>query len=74
MQKSSSLSYLNEDFHSIVRFGDCSIMDVMEKGNINIKIENDFMETIFNVFYVSNLKSNLLSAGQLLEKYYVITT
>ena len=31
------------------------------------------METISNILYVPNLKSNLLSAGQLEEKGYVIT-
>ena len=34
---------------------------------------NGFVETIFNVFYVPHLKSNLLSVGQLQEKGYVIT-
>ena len=34
---------------------------------------NGFVETIFNVFYVPYLKSNLLSVGQLQEKGYVIT-
>lgn len=32
----SSFSYLNENFHSTVSFGDCSTVDVMGKGDINI--------------------------------------
>nr|KYP72576.1 Retrovirus-related Pol polyprotein from transposon TNT 1-94 [Cajanus cajan] len=68
----SSFSYLNENFHSTVSFGDCSTMKVMGKGDIKIKTKNGFVETISNVFYVPDLKSNLLSAGQLQEKGYEI--
>ena len=66
-------SYLNEGFHSTVSFGNCSIVRVMGKGDIEIRTKNDFVETISNVLYVPDLKSNLLSAGQLQEKGYVIT-
>ncbi|KAL5571277.1 hypothetical protein UlMin_020874 [Ulmus minor] len=69
----SSFSYLNEGFHSTVSFGDCSTVKVTGKGDINIRTKNGFVETISNVFYVPDLKSNLLSAGQLQEKGYVIT-
>nr|CAN76821.1 hypothetical protein VITISV_017285 [Vitis vinifera] len=60
-------------FHSTVSFGDCSTVNVMGKGDINIRTKNGFVETISNVFYVPDLKSNLLSAGQLQEKGYIIT-
>ncbi|KAH7576009.1 hypothetical protein JRO89_XS02G0275300 [Xanthoceras sorbifolium] len=46
-------------------FGDCSTVSVMGKGDIQIKTRNGYIETISNVFYVPDLKSNLLSAGQL---------
>ncbi|KAL6322426.1 hypothetical protein AAG906_008081 [Vitis piasezkii] len=69
----SSFCFLNEGFRSIVSFGDCSIVNVMGKGDINIRTKNGFVETISNVFYVPDLKSNLLSAGQLQEKGYIIT-
>lgn len=69
----SLLSHLDESFHSTVSFDDCSNINIMEKCDINIKIKNGFVETISNVYYVPNLKSNLLSAGQLQEKGYVIT-
>lgn len=69
----SLFSYLNEDFHSTVSFGDYSTVKVMGKGDINIRAKNGFVETISNVFYVPDLKSSLLSAGQLQEKAYVIT-
>lgn len=47
-------------------------MDVMGKGDIKSRTKNGFVEKIANVLYVPNLKSNLLSAGQLQEKglYY----
>ena len=45
----------------------------MGKGDVKIKTKNGFVETISNVLYAPDLKSNLLSAGQLQEKGYVIT-
>eukprot|EP00257_Ricinus_communis_P019757 XP_015578839.1 uncharacterized protein LOC107261771 [Ricinus communis] len=59
-----------QGFHSTVSFGDCSTVNVMGKGDIKIRTKNGFIETISNVFYVPDLKSNLLSAGQLQEKCY----
>lgn len=69
----SSFSYLNEDFHSTMSFGDSSSIEAMEKGDIKIKTKNVFVETISNVMHAPALKSNLLSAGPLQEKGYVIT-
>ncbi|KAK2989971.1 hypothetical protein RJ640_004134 [Escallonia rubra] len=43
------------------------------KGDVKIRTKNGFVETISNVLYVPDLKSNLLSAGQLQEKGYIIT-
>ena len=50
MEVSLLFSYLNERFHSTVIFGDCSIVKVMGKGDINIRTKNGFEETISNVF------------------------
>ncbi|KAJ8748026.1 hypothetical protein K2173_010186 [Erythroxylum novogranatense] len=69
----SSFSFLNEDFNSTVSFGDCYTVNVMGKGDVKIKTKNGFVETISNLLYVPSLKSDLLSAGQLQEKGYVIT-
>lgn len=69
----SLFSYLNEDFRSTVSFGDCSTVNVMGKGDINIRTKNGFIEKISNVFFVPDFKSNLLSVVQLQEKGYVIT-
>ncbi|CAL2228257.1 unnamed protein product [Prunus armeniaca] len=69
----SSFINLNESFHTVVSFGDKSTVKVMGKGDIQIKTKNDFIETISNVFYIPDLKTNLLSAGQLQDKGYRIT-
>ena len=45
----------------------------MGKGDVKIKNKSGFVETISNVVYAPDLKSNLLSAGQLQEKGYVNT-
>ncbi|KAH7565083.1 hypothetical protein JRO89_XS09G0128800 [Xanthoceras sorbifolium] len=63
----------NEPPESDVCFGDCSTVSVMGKGDIQIKTRNGYVETISDIFYIPDLKSNLLSAGQLQEKGYIIT-
>ena len=63
----SSFSYLNTYFLCIVSFVDCSTVNVLGQGDIKIKTKNGLVETISNVFYVHDLKSNLLSAGQFVE-------
>jgi hypothetical protein len=69
----SLFSHLNEEFHTTVSFGDHSKVNVMGKGDIQIRTKKDTIETIPNVFYIPDLKSNLLSLGQLQEKGYVTT-
>lgn len=68
----SSFIYLNEDFNSTISFGDNSTVNALGKGDIEIRTKNGFVETISDVLYVPDLKSNLLSAGQLQEKGYEI--
>ncbi|KAH7571431.1 hypothetical protein JRO89_XS04G0051600 [Xanthoceras sorbifolium] len=60
---------------SDIRYVDtgCSNHMCGSKGDIQIKTRNGYVETISNVFYVPDLKSNLLSASQLQEKGYLIT-
>nr|XP_034931745.1 uncharacterized protein LOC118062152 [Populus alba] len=69
----SFFSNLNEEFHTTVSFGDHSKVDVMGKGDIQIRTKKNTIETISNVFYIPDLKSNLLSLGQLQKKGYVTT-
>ena len=42
------------------------------KGNVLIRLKNGEHQFISNVYYVPNMKSNILSLGQLLEKGYDI--
>ncbi|PON46342.1 hypothetical protein PanWU01x14_252290 [Parasponia andersonii] len=66
----SFFSYLNEDYRTTVSFGDHSKINVMRKGDVQIKNNSDSIEIMSNVFYVPDLKSNLLSLGKLQEKGY----
>lgn len=58
---------LNEKFKHSVKLGNNSRMEVAGKGNIKLLL-NGMMSTITEVYYVPELKNNLLSVGQLQEK------
>ena len=61
---------LDESFHSKVKFVYESTKPVMGKGKILIKLKTGDHKYVADVFYVPDIKSNLLSIGQLLEKGY----
>ncbi|GKV49915.1 hypothetical protein SLEP1_g56638 [Rubroshorea leprosula] len=61
---------LDESYRSKVKFADESTLPVMGKGRILIKLKNGDHNYISDVFYVPDMKSNLLSLGQLLERGY----
>ncbi|GMI66347.1 hypothetical protein HRI_000304000 [Hibiscus trionum] len=65
-------SELDEAFRSTVSFGDNSKVSVMGKGNVKIHTNENTTQVISNVFFVPDLKTNLLSVGQLQEKGYEI--
>jgi len=44
----------------------------MGKGDIKLHMKNNIVHTISSVFYIPDLKSNLISLGQLQEKGYII--
>ncbi|KAI5406878.1 hypothetical protein KIW84_053229 [Lathyrus oleraceus] len=67
-----AFSDLDESFRSTVKFGDNSTVSVMGKGTIGIHTKKDYVQTISNVLFVPDLKTNLLSVGQLQEKGYGI--
>ncbi|KAK2988354.1 hypothetical protein RJ640_001539 [Escallonia rubra] len=55
-----------------ITFGDMSKIPVKGKGKILIKLKNVGHQFISNVYYVLEMKANILSMGQLLEKGYEI--
>ena len=68
-----SLFYdLDETFRETMKLGNNSCMSVMGKRDIKFHMKNNIMQTITSVFYVPDLKSNLISMGQLQERGYII--
>ena len=63
---------LNESVSRNVSFTDDSKFPVKGKGSILIRIKDGRHQFISNVYYVLNMKNNILSLGQLLEKGYDI--
>lgn len=63
---------INEAATGDVSFGDDSKIPVKGKGKILIRLKNGSHQFISNVYYVPNMKNNILSLGQLLEKGYDI--
>ena len=63
---------LNESVSGNVSFGDDSTISEKGRGNILIRLKDGRHQFISNVYYVPNMKSNILSLGQLLEKGYDI--
>uniref|UniRef100_A0A2N9FH80 Integrase catalytic domain-containing protein n=1 Tax=Fagus sylvatica TaxID=28930 RepID=A0A2N9FH80_FAGSY len=60
-------SDLDEEFRQSVKLGNNSKMAVLGKGNIRLQIAG-VTQVITDVFYIPELKNNLLSVGQLQER------
>jgi hypothetical protein len=67
-----AFSDLDESFRNFVKFGDNSMVSVMGKGKVIVQTKENSTHTIANVLFVPELKTNLLSVGQLQEKGYEI--
>lgn len=65
--KKEYFSDLDESFKNSVKLGNDSSMAVLGKGNVRLQV-NGVVQIITEVFYVPELKNNLLSIGQLQEK------
>lgn len=65
--KKEMFANLDGSFRETVKLGDNSRMSVMGKGNVLMTV-NEITQIITGVFYVPDLKNNLLSIGQLAEK------
>ena len=66
-------STLDESFKDNMKFGNNSRVAAMGKGQISIQVKGDFTHTIVDVLFVPELKTNLLSIGQLQEKDYEVS-
>jgi len=68
--KISFLIYKREDEH--VSFGESTKVPIKGRGKICFSQKDGKQGTIEDVYYVPDLKNNILSMGQLLEKCYSI--
>lgn len=62
----------DESVSGKITFGDESKILIKRKGKILICLNNGTHQFISNVYYVPNMKNNILSLGQFLEKGYDI--
>lgn len=73
MSKNKSIFVeLNESINDSVAFRDDSKVPVNGEGNILFHAKDGSHQLILNVYYTSNMKSNILNLSQLLEKDYYI--
>jgi len=63
----SNFNEIDESFRHVVKLGNNTKMNVFSKGNVKLNV-NGVTHVIQDVFYVPELKNNLLSIGQLQEK------
>jgi hypothetical protein len=56
----------------IVFFEDASKVEVKEKDNVKFLQKNRKLGMVEDVYYISEIKSNILSMGQLMEKRFEI--
>ncbi|GKA23814.1 zinc finger, CCHC-type containing protein [Tanacetum coccineum] len=58
---------MDESVSGRVRFGDGSYVQIKGKGSILLGCRNQEQKIVSDVYYIPNLKSNILSLGQLTE-------
>ncbi|KAL8123000.1 hypothetical protein AgCh_011102 [Apium graveolens] len=63
----SAFKDLDEDFRQVVKLGNDTRMNVLGRGNINLRV-NGVDHVVQDVYFVPELKNNLLSLGQLQER------
>lgn len=64
-------SKIDDSFRQLVRLGNNTRMNVIGKGSVKLHL-NGINHTVSEVYYVLELKNNLLSIGQFQEKGLVI--
>jgi hypothetical protein len=60
------------EFVGIVSFRDASKVEVNGKGNVNFLQKNEKLGMVEDVYYISEIKSNILGMGQLMKKGFEI--
>ena len=68
-----AFSEFDESFHDTMKFGDNSKVSVMGTAKVTIQTKGKSFRSIANVLFVSDLKTKLLSIGQLQEKGYEVS-
>ena len=63
---------LNEEVCGNMSLRDSSKLAIEGRGKVRIVQKNGKEEFIFDVYYVSHMKRNILSIGQLLQKGYIV--
>ena len=71
MGRRNIFSDFDGSFRDSVKLGNNSSMVVMGKGNVRLQV-NGIIQIITGVFYVPELKNNLLSIGKLQAKVLII--
>ncbi|KAL8154787.1 hypothetical protein AgCh_000227 [Apium graveolens] len=69
----SKFSELNEGISGLVRFGDGSTVKIEGKGSITFKCKNGEERVLTEVYYIPNLRSNIISLGQMSESGNEVT-
>jgi hypothetical protein len=64
----STLTQLDETVHGTVRFGDGSSVKIQGMGSVVMQDRNHGHKVLTEVYYIPELKSNIVSLGQLEEK------
>lgn len=70
IERIALFSALDQSVQSQVTFGTNSKISVMGKGEVKIFAKKGEKETIADVYYVPEMKCNLLIIGQLVQKGY----
>lgn len=69
----SAFSELDETFRTTVKLGDNSRLAAKGKGKVKVQTKSSSVHIISDVFFVPNLKKNLISVGQLQENGYDVS-
>ena len=71
-EKKNMFVELDVSANDQIPFGDSSKIPLKEKDKILIRLKDDSHQLISNVYYAPDMKNNLLSLRQLLEKGSII--